>query len=204
MALRAWRLPVLDAHDLAKVYYNAARAEILQRLALREQVLLAGVTTFGVVAGLAANNPAHSQQMIAFFPLLSLLFTAALFRHHLLIADLGNYINVELGPDLGIDSKPQPGAPAPAMPLHWDAWLSHPHGRNSPPPKRNLRTILFFEFFSSLALLWGPGLAATIWRAFSLGAAFHCDLIFWINTLLLLAATPWYWADFKRLSWGWK
>jgi hypothetical protein len=38
---------MLDAHDLAKNYYIAAREEILQRLNLREQVLLACVTAFG-------------------------------------------------------------------------------------------------------------------------------------------------------------
>ena len=30
-----------DAHELAKVYYAAARAEVVTRLAMREQVLLA-------------------------------------------------------------------------------------------------------------------------------------------------------------------
>jgi hypothetical protein len=40
-------------NESAIAFYNAARAEIVQRLSLREQVLLAYLATWGVIAGLA-------------------------------------------------------------------------------------------------------------------------------------------------------
>ena len=181
-----------DPHEAAKVYFSAARAEILQRLALREQVLLAGVATFGVVGGVALT--ANAPFLLHIFPLLSIAFTLVLFRHHWLITDLSNYVNFELSPSLGIEKKgtlPE----ADPMPLHWDAWLQSSSGRHFQAPKRTLRNILSFELSVSWLLLWGPGLAGLILflvrRYQATGTINWCDPFLWVDAVLLaLAIVP--------------
>jgi hypothetical protein len=116
---------MLDANDLAKTYFVAARDEIIERLELREQVLLAGVTAFGVIGGLVVSGKVPG--LLTLFPLLSLAFTLVFFRHHFLITDLANYIDAELGPPLGLPKVESPDSEK--MPLHWDAWLLAPKGR---------------------------------------------------------------------------
>src|ERR1035438_2203566 len=113
-----------EAHELAKVYYAAARAEILQRLALREQVLLAGVAAFGAIAGLALSGKMANLNVVVLFPLLSFAFSIVLFRHHFLMKSLGEYIVTVLGPHLR--EGDEEGTDKTAMPPHWDAWLRIP------------------------------------------------------------------------------
>lgn len=187
-----------DAHELAKIYYSAARAEILQRLALREQVLLAGVTTFGVLGGLALSN--HMENLLCRFPLLSLAFTIVLFRHHWLIADLGKYITDELDPSLGLE---QVGGPAEAhMPLHWNAWLRLGRGRFGQTSRTKLRTILAGELGGIWLLLWGPGLAGLV-LSFNKLYQVHRPVV-WIDIALLLFAIVPFVPQAIRLVFKWE
>lgn len=77
---------IKEERYLAISYYNAARAEILQRLALREQVLLAYLAVVGVLAGLLAHSPAPKDSallgpvglvVLEIVPWLSLIFALA-------------------------------------------------------------------------------------------------------------------------------
>lgn len=151
-----------DPHELAKIYFGAARAEILARLSMREQVLLAGFTTFGVIGGLAISGKAP--ELLSISPLLSIAFTLVLFRHHWLITNLSDYVNHELSPSLGIKLDKKTGieqnkkSDVVLMPLHWDAWLRSPKGRYMTAPNQRLRGILCFELASQWLLIWVPGL----------------------------------------------
>jgi hypothetical protein len=148
---------MLDAHDLAKVYYSAARAEIVQRLAMREQVLLAAVATFGVIGGLFLSGHILGARLLGtLFPFLSFVFTMVLLRHDWLMVDLADYINSELGPSLGLERVEASGEPQ--MPIHWDAWLRW-GGRHMERRKRHLKGFLITELLGSLLLLWLPGFA---------------------------------------------
>ncbi|MGA3161195.1 MAG: hypothetical protein ABSC77_08245 [Terracidiphilus sp.] len=173
-----------DAHELAKTYYNAARAEILGRLALREQVLLAAVTAFGVIGGLGLSNHMENENLLALFPFLSLAFTVVLFRHHWLIADLGNYIAVELDPSLQPADIEEPLGER--MPYHWNAWLRLGHGRFGQASRRKLRAILIGELLGTWLLIWGPGMAGLI-LSFNGMYQVHRSII-WIDIALLLIA----------------
>jgi hypothetical protein len=139
--------PMPQGHDLAKIYYSAARAEVLQRLAMREQVLLAGVTAFGVIGGLALAN--GRQHLLSLFPVLSLAFAVLHFRHHFLMAHLGQYIRSELDPSLGFPDVEEVGV---QLPAHWDNWLRNEEGSS------RIQYILLMELLGSWLLLWLPGL----------------------------------------------
>ncbi|HXR37889.1 MAG TPA: hypothetical protein VN776_02290 [Terracidiphilus sp.] len=183
-----------DAHELAKVYYAAARAEVLQRLALREQVLLAGVTAFGVTSGLALSNRMQNVNLFSLFPLLSFAFTAVLFRHEYVMHNLGTYIAVELDPSLGI--KEEKGTGESAMPVHYDAWLSLPHQGQIPPPGRKHKAVAAVDLFGAWLLLWGPGLGGFI-------LVFHQarPVIVWTDSVLLsLAIAPYLRGTYYALS----
>jgi hypothetical protein len=157
-----------DPHDLAKSYYSAARAEVIQRLAMREQVLLAGVTAFGVIGGLALSS-GEKQYLFALCPFLSFAFTVLLFRHHFLMIDLGRYIRSELNPLLGITGTTR------FSPIHWDNWL-----RNKDSSKR-LRIILAMELAGAWLLLWLPGLIGAVIAQVSY-------TIKWVDGILLAIA----------------
>ena len=173
-----------DPHDLAKTYYNAARAEVLQRISLREQVLLAGVTAFGVIAGLAVSG--KSPALLNIGPVVSLAFTVLFFRHHILMHDLGRYIKEHLSQSLAVSATPADGE-AP-MPLHWDAWLATPGRGRRASRTAKLRVILLFELFGAWLLLWAPGLGALL--ALILSRHINTELIWFDGACLLLSILP--------------
>ena len=143
------------AGELAVTYYNAARAEILQRIALREQVLLAGITAFGAIAGLAVTI--KTPALLNFFPVLSLALAIVLFRHHLLIIDLGIYIHNELTQYLEVCDQVA-GTGTTALPRHWDRWLQSSDASHH--RSENLSTVLWFELTGAWLLIWAPGAGA--------------------------------------------
>lgn len=97
-----------DSHDLSKTYFAAARAEVLQRMAVREQVLLAGVTAFGVISGLALSNN-ERRDLLGMCPFLSFAFAVLFFRLHFLMAHLAQYIHSELDPYLDFSDAKEVG-----------------------------------------------------------------------------------------------
>jgi hypothetical protein len=164
-----------DPHDLAKTYYNAARAEIVQRLALREQVLLAGVTTYGVIAGLALKNTAPDGDLLALLPLLSFGFTFVFFRHQWVMSAIADYIHEGLSPYLGIGKAEGPQEPP--VPMHWDAC-----NKDSREPRLRLGRILVVELTVAWLLLWCPGVAGLILFLVFKGAfQAHQPSSFWIE-----------------------
>jgi len=100
----------VDDEELALAFYEAARAEVVQRLGLREQTLLAWIATVGVVVGLSAEH--FDPKVIRLVPLLSFPFSLLVHRHELIVRYLGNYIHRELGSHLRQDQA--------WTPRHWD------------------------------------------------------------------------------------
>lgn len=77
-------------------FYAAARAEIVQRLAMREQVLLAAVALYGAIAALALRADAPNVRLLLPIPLAAGPLIFAFARHDWIIRALGTYLAVEL------------------------------------------------------------------------------------------------------------
>ena len=138
-------------------FYNAARAEIVQRLALREQVVLASLTASGVIAGFAlkASGTPEKDPLLLLIPLLTGPFTLAFARHMWLIRHLGVYI-AQLRPDL--ETITVANLPL----LDWDAAkVIEKHGPN----------FFVLELFTFTVLLCGP--AAIVLLSVSYRATFY-------------------------------
>jgi hypothetical protein len=159
-----------DDVTMALAFYAAARAEILERLTLRENTLLAWVTTAGILIGWALKDgttdptPLHIAELL---PVLSLPFGLAVYRHHLIIQCLGRYLHTHLNRFLGQadDTRRHPNC---AHPQHWD---------NSHILKRRRKHYLALEFLTFIAMLTGLSVLclAYLWRH---GIRLH-DRHFW-------------------------
>lgn len=142
---------MLDAHDLAKVHFSAARAEVIARLGMREQVLLAAVATFGVTAGVTVALSPHRFELLSVFPVLSAAFSFLMFRHNWTMHALSDYLNIALEPFLGLEE----GCAEVLVPLHWDAAL-HRRAKYG----YRLKYVRVVELASAWVLLWVPGAVA--------------------------------------------
>jgi len=131
-----------DENARVVAFYNAARAEVIQRLSLCEQVLLAYLTVSGVVAGVANRTGTLEPRALIIVPMLAFPFVLALLRHDESIHRLGQYITV-LRPHLTVtigDEKIN----------DWDG---------SDALKNELNLHLVVEKFTYAALMIGPGVA---------------------------------------------
>jgi phosphatidylglycerophosphate synthase len=89
-------------NDLRIQFYSSARAEVTQRIALRDQTLIAYVVAAGGYLGLTA--PAQSTTtltpqnilteiaLVAVPPIISLVFTFVILQHHVMIGIIGDYL----------------------------------------------------------------------------------------------------------------
>lgn len=89
-------------------FYNSARSELIERIRLRDQVLLAYLGAVGALFAFAFGKDGRTDVLLV-MPYLAL--GAALFvqQHNDVIGSLSHYCKVEIGPYLG-DAPP-----------HWDA-----------------------------------------------------------------------------------
>jgi hypothetical protein len=108
---------------LAIAFYEAARAEILERLNMRETTFLAWITVVGAILSFAAKGPSSNvlfePRLLQLIPALCLPFSLAIYRHTLIIRYLGEYLGRELRGFLrqGKDPKERDTQDAPR---HWD------------------------------------------------------------------------------------
>ena len=151
--------PTPDQRTLAITFYTAARGETLQRLSMREQVLLASLTVSGVIAGFAFNG--KGDKVLYLLPLFVLPFALAHVRHSQIIGNLGQYLRLELSPFLGLSDT---GASemlhiglVPSRVRHWDCSLSL---------SKRIRWILAKEALVHIVLICGPAVGALVylWR----------------------------------------
>lgn len=83
-------------------FYSAARAEVTQRIALRDQTLIAYIVSAGTYLGLVApeqtsatltsQNILRESGLAAVAPVISLVFTYVILQHHVVIGTLGEYL----------------------------------------------------------------------------------------------------------------
>ena len=127
--------PDLDK-DPWLAFYEAARAEMVERIRLRDAALLAYVVFLGAYFGFAlepemlpatGGNWHHAIQLVA-LPVVSLIFTLVVLQHHLLISHLAHYITMELLPAAGV--------------RHWDAWCTAHSGEAKNVTRRSAQGLI--------------------------------------------------------------
>ncbi len=81
-------------------FYESARGELIQRLALRDQSIIAYIATaggyYGIVLGpsnmdASATTVASEASMVLVLPVLSLVFTYITLQHHVMIGKIGEF-----------------------------------------------------------------------------------------------------------------
>lgn len=89
--------------DVAKnlVFYESARDEMISRIALRDQSLIAYIATSGAYFGFVVEGRKDAEEAVAsiamesaivlVLPILSLVFTYVILQHHIMIGKLGEY-----------------------------------------------------------------------------------------------------------------
>jgi hypothetical protein len=164
-----------EQRALAVTFYNAERAEVIQRLGMREQVLLASLTVSGVIAGLAYNGTARPQLLIL-LPLFALPFALAHVRHTEVIKWLGEYLCHELNSFLDPSCQIR----------HWD---------ESKTLENRITNYLRKEIFMHIFLICGPGLIAAIYLQFfnpgpGLGWVKATAIWVFISLAMLIMASP--------------
>ena len=157
--------------ELAVTFYNAARSESLQRLALREQTVLAWVTVLGVVAGFYFKQGLGDPRLLVLIPVLSLPFSVLIYRHQYVNGRIGEYFQNELSVFL---RQPNEGTPR-----HWD---------NSKTMRKMLPVFLRVEDGIAAVLLAGVPLAVLILGSKPL-STLHVAWIFvgWMSALISAA-----------------
>jgi len=144
-----------DDAQLTLAFYNSARAEIVQRLTLRETTLLAWVTTVGVILGLAAKEP----ELFKVVPLLCLPFAWVVHRHDRIISYISHYRFEQLDPKLRQND--------PLAPMHWDRWA-----RRQPKIRRfRLGEVLAIKMIQ---------VPVSFWCLIHLNATLHQPIDFWM------------------------
>ena len=142
--------PPFDAADQARVqlavtYHQTARAEIIQRITNRDNVLFLYLAAASALFGVAFSEFGPGAGILLIVPLLGVgaAFTHA--QHNVTIGALASYLTQELGPTVGRafqDERP--------VPLDWDS--SEAQG--------SATSIVRWRFWSSLSLIALPEAAA--------------------------------------------
>jgi hypothetical protein len=112
-----------DAAQLATRFYESVRAEMIQRIAVRDQILMFYIASLGAYLAFVYNQNADIGAsctdwtallrhifLLVPIPLLCLIFTLLILQHHIVIGNLGLYLNTEWRRNL----KPD------AVAVHWD------------------------------------------------------------------------------------
>jgi hypothetical protein len=158
-----------EDQTLALAFYSAARAEILQRLSMRETTFLAWITTAGLILGWGIQQPSTGASQVFILelvPTLALAFGFALYRHSIIIRKLGKHIQDDLNPYLNQSRYPDVSS----LP-HWD---------NSDVLKKSARGYLVIELLAFIVFLVGVPSVCVVY----LIAEKH---VRWYAPLLLLA-----------------
>lgn len=165
--------------EAALAFYEAARAEMVERIRLRDGALLAYVVFLGAYFGFALDparlpstggNWEHAMQLAA-LPAVSLIFTLVVLQHHLLISHLAQYITLELLEE--------------TRDKHWDAWCTAHAGEEKNVTRRTAQgLILVVPSFYSLARFVHAYVSGGNRAAMSAGAL--------LTAAIIVAMTRWH------------
>ncbi|WP_038881859.1 hypothetical protein [Vibrio jasicida] len=86
----------MQQYELAVKFYEAARAELIERIRLRENIILFYVGAVATLLGVAFGKESVNNEILFVIPLLSLAASILVSHHNSLIGALGLYCSVEL------------------------------------------------------------------------------------------------------------
>jgi hypothetical protein len=184
---------------IATEFYRAARAEVLQRLAMREQVLLASLTFSGIISGIVIKAGNDVQQLALLIPCFALPFAVAHFRHTRIIEMLGDYMRYELSPILSVPT---------ALPSNADwtklvTYEKKPDGvrpwNESVVISQKMPGYIRAEGFVNCALLCVPGLIVLGWQLY-VGNHRMGAILGALSTLAAVAVVLGHWKSLSQ--WG--
>jgi len=158
----------MSAADTARNNYSAVRAEIVQRMQLRDYVLLVFLGFTGAIFSVAFGSSNRIAVLLA-LPYLSLGAAILVSQHNMMAAILGEFLSRELQTALAEEKAP-----------HWD---------NSSTFHAFAKTAADFRFIGHILIIFVPCIVAlgVNWRA-AFYASFPDNPMWWFGALCLLMA----------------
>ena len=102
-----------DNAALTLAFYSAARAEAVQRIVMRENIILAWMTLSSALVGLWVTNDKFRIGVAEVLPVVSLAFAMLAYRHTMVMGMLGTYLTRDLRDALRQRQE--------SAPRHWDS-----------------------------------------------------------------------------------
>jgi hypothetical protein len=170
MALRPKRRP---GKAIRIAFYESARAEQIQRIAARDQALVAYITVIGAYFGFVLSRQLSERPSISHFlseamalsalPLICICFTLIVLNHHGQIRAMSAYVSLELFPNLD--------------PTHWD---------NSKTVESTYGMYGHLRFWGQFFVLSAPLLYSIVFvvRNYSIVACTNLEWLLWTLALL--------------------
>lgn len=97
----------MNDSDVKKLFYESARAELIQRIQLRDNVALLYLAAIAAIFGIALAKDGKLE-ILLIVPLLSLAASVLTSQHHILIGALGKYCSAEICIDITYKDIPIP------------------------------------------------------------------------------------------------
>jgi hypothetical protein len=176
--------------EYKKLFYTAAQAEILERIKLRDQQVLAYVTAISIIGGISVNS--KNIDILLIIPFISLVTTAIYCQHYMLIGQISSYIFT-----LFKNLKSTENETSKQRLLHWDQFHAidkyNPLDFSSFPQLISLSKILpatVLFLFPSIAILILPWLLKGIsWKVVDIGTVrWIIGIVTLIISLLLVGS----------------
>ncbi|HEX4962207.1 MAG TPA: hypothetical protein VF173_15330 [Thermoanaerobaculia bacterium] len=161
----------MSHEETARKSYEFARQEYIQRIQLREYILLAFLGAVATIFGIALGTQAKPE-ILLIVPYLALGATVLTIHHHGAIRAIAQFLDYELGPFLS-----SIGADAPQ-------WDNSKAIKEFLPKANRLRTLGYFLLIivpalASLLIMWSYRLHAVLWL----------KLLWWFGVLTSLLST---------------
>lgn len=87
----------MDDGDTARAFYDSARAEIIERIGHRDNVLILYLGAIGAIYSVYLGTDASLDLLLA-IPFLAVGAAVIVSQHHAVIGQIGNYLSTELHP----------------------------------------------------------------------------------------------------------
>ncbi|WP_115863099.1 hypothetical protein [Halorussus litoreus] len=160
--------------DSARTYYESARRELIQRIRLRDNVLLFYLGGVGTIAGVALGSSGAGKEIMLVLPFLALGVATIVSQHNALIGSLGHFCVHEIEPFLQNLHEPE-DAP------QWDSSVALEEYKEQAIRLRSL---------GHTVMILAPALAGlAINYQHVVGSALLLGLLWWVGFLCVTLAT---------------
>lgn len=88
----------MTKEDSARTFYESAREELIQRIRLRDNVLLFYLGAVGTISGVALGGGGVTKEILFILPFLTLGVAILVSQHNALIGSLGHFCACEIEP----------------------------------------------------------------------------------------------------------